>query len=253
MWYVLGAEVTSQPPYPRLSEALHAAGFATAVLHARGTGYSDGLRGDTDDYTAVLGDYRMFLTQLAARFPGRVFLVGHSLGGALALELSGSSAGQLLAGVVLVNPAYQYRTSEGMGPSAYDYVSYGFNMVFRPAALTMDANPAPETVVFAADRAEAVAMQRDLLTVRYFSLRYKLAELALLQRCPANARRTRAPLLLVQGAHDVLIDPRGSQQLLAAAASTDKRKLVAVQGGHGSSAVETLVEPIAAWLEQHAH
>lgn len=250
--YVLGPELTSSPPYPQLTAALHAAGFATAIVHGRGTGYSDGLRGDTASYSGFLSDFDTYLERLTDRYPGRVFLFGHSLGGALALELSGSIRGGQLAGVVLVNPAFRYRPSAGMGPSMWDYLRFAFNMVVRPAALTMDANSTPSAIEFAADRQEAEAMQRDQLPVRYFSMRYKLAELALLKRCLDNAGKTIAPVLLVQGEHDTLIDPLGNDELLSALASREKKKLLAPGGGHGSSAVESLVGPIVRWLILHA-
>ena len=100
--------------------------------------------------------------------------------------------------------------------------------------------------------AEALAMQQDPLVVRSFSLRMLAAQREVMDRCAGNAARTTAPLLLVQGARDALVDPAGNDEILAASAAGDRRKLVAAQGGHGSSAVETTVEPLLGWLEAHA-
>jgi len=88
--------------------------------------------------------------------------------------------------------------------------------------------------------------------VRYFSLRYLTGQRKVMKRCPKHAEAVRAPLLLVQGAHDGLVDPESFDELLAAATVPDKRKLVAPAGGHGSSAVETMVEPLVEWLTAHA-
>lgn len=130
--FVLGPEITAAPPYPRLTAALTAAGFATAVLHPRGTGYSDGARGDLPDYQQLLDDQQLGLAQVRARFPSTpIFLFGHSAGAALALEQA-AAAPLTPAGVVLVNPAYRIITSEAAGPSFGDYVAYAANMVFRP-------------------------------------------------------------------------------------------------------------------------
>ncbi len=249
VWFVLGPEVRSAPPYPRLTAALHDAGLATAVLHARGTGFSDGLRGDIDDFARLLDDRRLFLEHLADRF-GRIVLLGHSVGAALALELAAVSSDRL-AGVVLVNPAWRLTYAEGMGPTLRDYVAYAINAVIRRSALTVDMNRAPSCVAFAPDRDEGEAMQRDPLVVRYFSLRYLMGERRVMARCPGNAATSRAPLLLVQGAHDALVDPSSFDALLDAAAAPDKSKLVAAEGGHGSSAVETMVAPIVAWIVAH--
>lgn len=247
VWFVLGAEIASAPPYPKLSAALHEAGFATAVVHARGTGFSDGPRGDLDDYSLFLGDLRQYREVLSARFPGRVFLFGHSAGAALALELAAETQG--LAGVVLINPAWKLVYGKGMGPTFGDYLAYGANFVFRPAALTVDMNRSPSGIAFAADRAEGEAMQQDPLVVRYFSLRYLMAQSKVMERCPTNAKKLNAPLLMVEGRHDALVDPAGTAELFASVPGSDKVKLVASEGGHGSSAVETLVEPIRSWLE----
>lgn len=250
VWFVLGPEAPGRLPYERLTAALHATGFATAVVHARGTGFSDGLRGDLDDHALFLSDHRLFLEHLTERF-SRIFLFGQSAGAAFALEAAASSPAPL-AGLVLVNPAWKLTYAKGMGPGLRDYFAYAANYVFRRSALTVDMNRSPASVGFAPDREEAEAMQRDPLVVRYFSLRYLLGQRKVMMRCPKNMAAVRAPLLLVQGAHDALVDPTSYDELLRAAQVSDKRKLVAPDGGHGSSAVETMVEPLLEWFVSHA-
>lgn len=250
VWYVLGPEIASTPPYPAFTRALHQAGFATAILHPRGTGYSSGVRGDIEDYALFLGDYQTFLRRLGERFAGRpLFLLGHSAGAAFALHVAATPKGAL-AGVVLVNPAYKLTYSEGMGPSFWDYVVYAANYVFRPAALTVDMNGNPSAVKNDLDRAEALAMQGDPLVVRHFSMRYLLAQKKVMDGCALNIAATDVPVLLVQGAADSLVDPKGNDELLAAARSNDKQKLVAPRAGHGSSAVESMIPPLVDWLSK---
>jgi len=252
VWYVLGPEIASAPLYPGFTRALHEAGFATAVLHPRGTGYSSGVRGDIEDYALFLGDYQAFLVRLGERFAGRpVFLLGHSAGAAFALHVAANSRGSL-AGLILVNPAYKLTYSEGMGPSFGDYVVYGANYVFRSSALTVDMNSNPSAVKNDLDRAEALAMQGDPLVVRHFSMRYLMAQSEVMGACAANIAATDAPVLLVQGAGDELVDPKGNDELLALARSADKRKLVAPGAGHGSRAVESVISPLVDWLSGRA-
>lgn len=250
-WFVLGPEIGSRPLYPRFSAALRAAGYAVAIMHPRGTGYSDGPRGDNDDFAKIVDDYRRFAYELRTRFTGRpLFLFGHSAGAALALEVA-ATVDIPIAGLVLVNPAYKLSSADGMGPTFGDYVVYAANYLFRPAALTVDMNSQPLAVRDEDDRDEALAMQRDPLVVRYFSMRYLFAWGGVLDRCVKNAKKTRAPVLLVEGARDVLVDPAGSAEIYGAAATTDKQ-LLRSPGGHGSSAVETVVAPLLDWFTHHS-
>lgn len=249
VYFVLGPEIGASEPYPSFTAALHASGLATTVLHPRGSGFSDGLRGDTDDYGLVLDDLRLGLERTREMFPGKaVFLFGHSAGATLALQVA-ATAGPPLAGLVLVNPAYKMTYGEGMGPSPTDYLAFGFNAVFRRSALTADLSGNPSAVKNPADREEALRLQRDPLVVRHFSMRYLLAQREVMNASPANAAAIDVPLLLVQGADDALVDPRGNDEILAAARTADKARLVAARGAHGSSSVETTVEELLQWLQ----
>jgi fermentation-respiration switch protein FrsA (DUF1100 family) len=60
-----------------------------------------------------------------------------------------------------------------------------------------------------------------------------------------------APVLMVQGARDGLVDPAGIGELLAAVRAPHRSKRIVVPSGHGSGAVETSVDPLIAWLTAH--
>ncbi len=252
IYFVLGPEIGRHAPYPEFRAMAHDAGYVVASLHPRGSGYSAGLRGDIRRYPLVLDDLRLGWEELARRFPDTPrFLFGHSAGGPLALEVAATSD-VAPTGVILINPAYRLRFAEGMGPSARDYFVYALNFIFRPWALTVDMNREPSAVRFEPDRLEAEGMHADPLVVRYFSLRYLSAQRRVMKRSSKNAAKVRAPILVVQGHHDALVDPAGNDEILDAAPTTDKRKLIAAEGGHGSSAVETKVEALLNWLDEHS-
>lgn len=251
IYFVLGPEIGAAEPYPTFSAAALDAGYALAVLHPRGSGYSPGLRGDIRHYRLVLDDLRRGWEELDRRYAGaRRFLFGHSAGGPLALEVAATSR-STPSGIILVNPAYRMSYQEGMGPSCRDYFAYAFNAVFRRSALTVDMNSNPSAVRFDADRAEAEAMQADPLVVRFFSLRYLMGQRKVMRRSVKNAAKISAPLLVVQGEHDALVDPAGNDEILAAVDVADKGKHVAPEGGHGSSAVETSAAVLVRWLDEH--
>ena len=111
-------------------------------------------------------------------------------------------------------------------------------------------NSNPSAVKNDLDRAQALAMQGDPLVVRYLSMRYLLAQRKVMDGCAGNIALTDAPVLLVQGAADAQVDPKGNDELLAVSKSADKRKLVAPRAGHGSSAVESVISPLVDWLSR---
>jgi alpha-beta hydrolase superfamily lysophospholipase len=248
VWYVVGPEVGSTPLYPRLTRALLESQVAVAVFHPRGTGLSPGLRGDLEDEGAFLEDHRTCRAELECRFPGvPVVLFGQSAGAAYALEVAVTSR-LPTHGLVLVNAAWKLRATPGMTPTFGQVLTYATNLVLRPSAITVDMNSNPGAVAFGPDREEALAMQADPAVVRYFSMRQLMAQKRVMDRMGASIARCTAPLLVVEGAHDALVDPAGNAELLARATVSDKTKLIAPDGGHGSSAVETQVEPLVAWV-----
>lgn len=250
--FVVGPEVGAREPYPRFTEALRDAGFGTVTVHPRGAGLSAGRRGDVDDPRAILDDVASGLVQAERAFPGApVFLFGHSAGGALALQLAATTPAGV-AGVVLVNPAFRLIYGEGMGPSLGDQARFAFDAIFRRSAPTVDLNANPEAIRDPADRAEALALRDDPTVVHRFSLRHLLGQRRVMRACAKNAAHTTAPLLLVQGARDALVDPRGNDEILAASASIDAVRLVAPEGAHGATSVETMVEPLLEWLVERA-
>lgn len=248
VWYVVGPECGSAPLYPQLTRALLSEGYAVATFHPRGSGYSQGERGDVDT-EAFLGDLRAFHDELSRQYPSvPLVLVGHSAGAAFALELGATTKPRA---VILVNAAYRLRATEGMTPTFGQYLTYAANLIFRPRVLTVDMNSDPSAIAFGPDRDEGFALQRDPLVVRYFSMRMLLAQQRVMQRCAENVTALEAPVLIIEGAHDALVDPAGNDELLSRAKAKGSKKHVAPDGGHGSSAVETSVEAIVDWLRQH--
>ena len=140
--------------YARLASALTARGIAVAAADQRGHGRTadetgKGRFGDGAGSDAVLDDVRALGEQLAAAHPGvPLFLLGHSLGSAVALgsaERDGSGlAGLALSGVIGVAPAMgeaatqlQAAVDAGLGDQPMDALS-AFNAPFEPARTPYD-------------------------------------------------------------------------------------------------------------------
>ncbi len=90
--------------YANLAAALVQAGFALVSFDLRGHGRSQGKRGHTSAYEALINDITCFLDETEKRFPHqRCYLYGHSLGGNLVLYYALRHQRQL-AGVVATAP-----------------------------------------------------------------------------------------------------------------------------------------------------
>jgi alpha-beta hydrolase superfamily lysophospholipase len=140
--------------YARLARALNGAGIAVAAADQRGHGRTadstgKGRFGDGAGTEEVLDDVRALGERLVAAHPGvPLFLLGHSLGSAVALgsaERDGAGlAGLALSGVIGVAPALaeaavQLRgaVDAGMGDQPMDALS-AFNAPFEPARTPYD-------------------------------------------------------------------------------------------------------------------
>jgi alpha-beta hydrolase superfamily lysophospholipase len=90
--------------YSPVAEHLTRAGYAMLGFDLRGHGLSDGPRGHTPSYMALLDDISGVLGQIQGRYPGfPVFLYGHSLGGGLALNFVIQRMPKL-QGVIVTSP-----------------------------------------------------------------------------------------------------------------------------------------------------
>ena len=90
--------------YAHVAAALNKEGYAVLGLDLRGHGRSEGQRGFTPSYDALLDDLDLLLEEARRRFPSSpLFLYGHSLGGNLALYYP-IRRRPALAGVVASSP-----------------------------------------------------------------------------------------------------------------------------------------------------
>ena len=93
--------------YHHVADAFTRAGFALITFDLRGHGRSEGRRGHSPNYAALMSDIAGLLNEAGTRYPDRpCFLYGHSLGGNLVMHyvLKKKPA---LAGVVASAPLFR--------------------------------------------------------------------------------------------------------------------------------------------------
>jgi alpha-beta hydrolase superfamily lysophospholipase len=93
--------------YKHLAAFLNQAGYVLLAFDLRGHGKSQGQRGHTPSYEALLDDIAHLLEEAAERYPDRLcFLYGHSLGGNLVINYA-LHRRPPLAGVVATGPLFR--------------------------------------------------------------------------------------------------------------------------------------------------
>jgi acylglycerol lipase len=226
---------------------LSRAGYVVLVIHDRGTGYSEGVRGDIRDYQLVIEDFESFFETTRNTYPDKpLFLLGHSLGGVTSIRIA-RDLGDKIRGVVMINPAYRY--SKQSGPSFLTYVTYGFNALFRPSALTVDMmSGEPGESIQPQDKEEFIARKNDPLIVKKFSMRYMMSIRNIMIKAKENAEFVDKPLLMIYGKMDPYIDHSGSEEIFEAWKCSKKKKVILQEAGHGTYVANMSKDVILEWL-----
>ena len=204
--------------YQPLIDAFAETGTAFYAADARGHGRTEGPRGGVTQFDLLssdLGD----LIQLARSEHQlqRVFLLGHSMGGAIALDYALRPGGQSnLRGLILSSPAIEV-------PASFS------NRVLKRAA-SMLAKVAPGAVLSTMLRQAHISHDPHTITAyRSDPLVHGKASVAMghtlfqiHQRFYAEAGRLTIPVYLFHGTADRITAPEGSQRLFDQLTTQDK-------------------------------
>lgn len=199
--------------YGSVVETLLPDGWAVYGLDHRGHGRSGGTRVHVRRYDDLLQDFETFRREIVARHPGLpVFLLGHSLGGQIALAYTLRHQDRL-AGLVLSAPALASDAVPAALVPVLLLVSRALPTV-RPLGIDTTAISSDPAVVddYAAD---------PLVHHGKPTLALGAAIYAQMDRLPPRAAELRLPLLVQHGTADRLTDPEGTRRLDEASGSPD--------------------------------
>ncbi|MBV9214130.1 MAG: lysophospholipase [Actinobacteria bacterium] len=232
--------------YGWVAERLTIAGYALYALDHRGHGRSDGPRALIDRVDRAVEDIDTMRETASGRHPGApVFLLGHSMGGCLAISYALRHEDRL-AGLVLSGPVAALETASP--------VTRGVGAILSAVA--------PKVGVFTVD---PKLVSRDPEVVRDYEqdpLNHHgklpartVAELsAAVRGFPDRVPELRLPLLVMYGTADELVAPEGSVMVHERAGSADKR-IVAYEGlAHeilNEPERELVVADLIDWLDGH--
>lgn len=218
------------------------------VIHPRGTGYSEGERGDNSDLSDFIGDYVEIIKndRYYSDINHKILLFGHSMSCAIAIK----AANELYKtdGIILVNPPYKLKPSKGMSPGLKDYLRYIGYYIFAPHVPVVNMAGDPSLLTNEADRRESELRNNDPLLVKFFSMRCMAESKKIMENMVENARQADYPLLLLYGDNDIIVEKSGCDDIFSAWKCQDKKYKTIKGGSHGKSTVLIGSEIITKWV-----
>lgn len=244
--------------YAHVGARLAATGFAVYAADHRGHGRSDGRRANIERMALIVEDLDSFVRFTVERHPGLpVFMVGHSLGGLIALHYATEpqatepqateEPGTLLAGLVVSGPAVQ-----ALAGSALQRRLAGVLSALVPnlgvVAVDADQKISRDPEVVRAYRADPLVYRGKV------KARTGAEMLATMESLPARLPRLSMPLLLLHGTDDRICALAGSAMVHGCVSSPDKT-LRQYQGLYhevfNEPEREQILTDLLSWLTQH--
>lgn len=199
--------------YQNLVNYFVAKGFAIYGLDHQGHGRSDGLRGYVERFSDYLDDLETFFNLVCAKHgSARIFLIGHSMGGTIAIAYAVHHQDKL--GGLIVSGA-----SLKIGASLQLIIAARIlsRLLPKMGISILDAS------AISRDKAVVAAYVNDPLVYRG-KIRARLAVelIKTIQKLWSQVPKINLPILIMHGAADRLADPEGSRMLYARVSSKDK-------------------------------
>ena len=232
--------------YGAFAERLVARNYAVYALDHRGHGRSPGGRANIERFAYVVSDLGTFVGRAQRQHPGHpAFLIGHSMGGAIALGCA-LQFPDALKGLVLSAPALS------PGENVPTFKSWMVRLLSAVApgvgALTLPAS------AISRDPAVVSAYERDPLVYHGSIPARTLAELlAAIKDFPERVPRLRVPVLVQHGTADRLV-PYDANRPIYAAFGQPKLRAIRTYDGlfheiYNEPERDRVIGDLAAWLE----
>ncbi len=195
-------------------QALNQMGVEVVRFDLRGAGESGGRRQYVEHFAEYVADATRAHNWICETLePLPLFLMGHSLGGAIALHFA-AEYGPLLKGLVLSAPAY--KTGGDISPLTI-WVGRCLVRFFPTLRLYSKSSDG-----LSRDPEAVATYRKDPLSSHFNTLKQGDAVLRALEQIPRAARKITIPVIIAHGTADSVILPAGSFDILQSLGSHDK-------------------------------
>lgn len=235
--------------YHAFAERISEAGISTYAIDIRGFGeWSQSVRVNRRlNLLASLGDIKHALHYLHDQNPDLpIFLLGESMGGALALKAASDSP-ELVSGVISSVPSGERFKQKRTAMSVFIQSIFGVGTVDVGKQLVGQTTGDSELA--------GQLLSRSGIRARYSTFEL-LAFAKFMREGHASARRlSHTPVLMVQGARDRLVKPSGTERLFQELTTTDKSMLLVKGAEHlvfeEGQFDDQVISSVTDWLERH--
>ncbi len=230
------------------ARALTQRGYDVYALDVRGFGSWTQTKGVEElDYDQTIADIANLAEIIRNEFPGlKVFLLGESMGGAIALR-AGAQLGNKLDGIISSVPsAVRYQQRKMTLDTALHFAS-GRKKAFDVGYVANQATSSPELQAKWKSNAKA-RLQLTPIQLTDFAV-------FMARTKPYAEKIDQLPVLVVQGLSDKLVKPEGTTGLFEAVSAPDKSLLLTGLSEHlmfeTPNPDPVLIDVVDSWLKHH--
>lgn len=228
-------------------EFLTKLGFEVIRFDLRGSGRSGGPRQWVEKFDDYVSDAVQVLNWIQSSLsPLPLFVLGHSLGGAIALYFA-SSYGKIFSGLILSAPAYKIG-------GAISPLKLKVGRLLERLTPTLKVPKGTSSAGISRDPRAVLEYDQDPLSCHFNTVQQANEVLRAIEKMPQIAKQVHCPVLIAHGTHDQIILLEGSFEITRNLGATDKTLLIlpgVFHEPHNDYDKELYFASLQQWIEKH--